>query len=145
MGKNQSKHDLSLQIELPPPAEPEIRIALGRILSGAQFNNDYRGTRFYKILNAKMRHYHFQYREGLNIDSVYLRHVDDFATTIEVGFHFCTYKQLPIWSYLGNKYAEVIIPDDAVVLVYDEDERKCYPSFKASRIELRNILPYRNK
>lgn len=86
---------------------------------------------FYKILNASLTHHGFQYKEGLNVDTI------PFSPTGECkagGLYFTTEEFILENINLGNLIADVEIPEDAVV--YEEKEKS-----KANKLILKNIRP----
>ena len=95
-------------------------------IDGKLFNELNGGKKLYKILNHNLRHYDFQYREGLNKDTIM------FNPSYECqrgGLYFCEEKFIIDYINYGIKIATVEILDDARVYV---ENRK----FKANKIIL---------
>ena len=98
-------------------------------LTGKQFNEKYKDTEFYKILQDNLTHYGFTYRQGLNIDT---NKFNPFRKCQFGGLYFTTIDHILSFSNYGNKISLVRIPDDANV--YAEKYK-----FKADKIILSNI------
>jgi hypothetical protein len=97
---------------------------IGSILSGTDFNKQYPNTNFYKVLNEKCNHRDFQYKHGLNKDTI------EFNPTKECrpgGLYFTEACKLIKWTDYGIYICKVTIPDEA--RVYIEDNK-----FKADMI-----------
>lgn len=97
--------------------------------NGKRFNELYKDTLFVKLTNSNECHNGFQFRDGLNSDTV------EFDPTGECspgGLYFCEQSKIMKWiDYDGQMFyiRHVIIPDDARVYI---EENK----FKADRIIL---------
>lgn len=95
-------------------------------LSGREFNCKYPVTEFYKVLNSNSIHYDFQYKHGLNIDTVPFYPKKSCSSG---GLYFTELEKLPLWIHLGSHIGKITIPDDAIVFA-EKDK------FKADRVEL---------
>ena len=102
-----------------------------RILSGKEFNEKYTGVRFVKLTNEEENHNDYQFKDGLNIDTV------PFYTKLNCyagGIYFCKFNNFVNWISYGSKIMyymrNVIIPDDA--LVFEESNGK----YKSNKIIL---------
>ena len=104
-------------------------------LSGADFNNIYKDTKFYKFLNNNLKHYDFQYTLGLNIDTILF---NPNSTCSEGGLYFCEESKCHMfWRQYGTKLALIEIDDDA--RVYVEKDK-----FKANKLVITEIVDFEN-
>lgn len=94
-----------------------------KVLSGIEFNKKYPSTKFVKLTNESENHNGFQFKTGLNIDTVPFNYTKDCTPG---GIYFCSVDEIAWWVNYGNKemkyYRIVTIPSDA--RVYDEDVTK---------------------
>lgn len=84
-----------------------------------------------KFLQNSLVHHGFQYRAGLNVDTV------PFDATGECrpgGLYFTTTQHARVWAHMGSLVADVELPADAQI--YCEP---CGTKFKADKIILSNI------
>lgn len=105
------------------------------MITGAQFNEQFKGTRFVKLTNESCCHNGFKYEDGLNVD------VQEFRPNTNCypgGFYFCEYDKFYMWhvhrqyiekicntGYVKMDYIwDVVIPDDAKVAI-GSDKFKC--------------------
>jgi hypothetical protein len=88
-----------------------------------------RKKRYVKILTKDLVHFNFQYKEGLNIDTVPFNPT---GSCQPGGLYFTTMENVFNYLYYGTKIADVEIPDDAKV--YDEGDK-----WKADKIIIKNI------
>jgi len=102
--------------------------------TGKEFNDFYKGTRFYKFLNDDLIHYDFKYELGLNIDT---KQFNPTGTCKGGGLYFCEESKCHLyWDDYGEvKLAIIGIPDDALVYI---EERK----FKADRLIINEIIGF---
>jgi hypothetical protein len=84
-----------------------------------------------KVLHPTLKHYNFQYREGLNIDHLPFNPSSECSPG---GLYFCEFKDVATYFSYGSLIADVTLPDDAKV--YKE---AC--KYKANKIILSNIRP----
>lgn len=99
------------------------------------YNSLYKDAIFYKFLNNNLKHYEFEYKLGLNIDSKQFNPSGEcsigglyFCDEASCYHHFDTY---------GTKLALIEIPNDARVYV---EENK----FKADKIFITKIIDFRD-
>ena len=104
---------------------------MANIITGKEFNKSYKGFKFVKILANNLTHHGFEYKEGLNIDSVKFNPTGMCSAG---GLYFTDLDKIHMYLHYGIKFSYVIIPDEA--LVYIEENK-----FKANMIILTNILP----
>src|SRR5579872_5162141 len=98
---------------------------MNKELSGIEFNDLYKNTHLIKLTNETELHNNFQFKDGLNIDTV------DFNATKECspgGIYFTEknkgYMWLNVYYDTPMKYMrKVTIPDDARVYI-EEDKFK---------------------
>ena len=83
-----------------------------------------------KILTDNLTHHGFEYKEGLNIDSVKFNPIGECSAG---GLYFTYLNEAHLYFHFGNKFSYVTIPDEA--LVYIEKNK-----FKANMLILTNIL-----
>jgi len=103
--------------------------------SGLQFNEIYKRTKFYKFLNYDLKHYDFQYKVGLNIDTVQFNPTSECSAG---GLYFCEESKCHVfWNDYDEKLSRVTIPDDARVYV---EKYK----FKADKFILTEIIDFSN-
>jgi hypothetical protein len=102
-----------------------------KIYNGVKFNEKYPNTEFYKIINNKLIHNNFEFKHGLNIDTIPFNPKDECSPG---GIYFSEKSKLPIYFGYGIYVVKVSIPDDAQV--YIEKDK-----FKADKI----ILNLNNK
>ncbi len=86
-----------------------------------------------KILSENLKHHGFQYKEGLNVDTVPFQ---PYGSCQPGGLYYTTLRYLGVYYRYGTKIAAVKIPADALTYA-DPDRTKC----KADRIILENIIP----
>jgi flagellar biosynthesis/type III secretory pathway chaperone len=104
-------------------------------LSGADFNNIYKDTKFYKFLKNDLKHYDFQYELGLNIDT---KPFNPNNTCSEGGLYFCEESKCHMyWMSYGNKLAFIEIPNDA--RVYIENDK-----FKADKLVITEVSDFKD-
>ena len=104
---------------------------IGKVFSGKEFNESYKGYKFVKILADNLTHHDFEYKEGLNIDCVTFNPIGECSPG---GLYFTDLNKVHLYLHYGNKFSYVTIPDEA--LVYIEEDK-----FKANMFILANILP----
>ena len=99
-----------------------------RILTGKEFNEKYAGIRFVKLTNKEENHNGYQFKDGLNIDTV------PFYTKLNCcagGIYFCKFDDFPYYLNYNNTemhfIRNIIIPDDAQVF---EETNERYKSDK---------------
>ena len=100
------------------------------IITGKEFNDIYKKYSFVKILADKLKHHGFEYKEGLNIDSIKFNPT---GTCSACGLYFTDIINAYMYFDFGNKFSYVTIPDEASVYI---EKNK----FKANMIILTNIL-----
>ena len=103
---------------------------ISKEISGKLFNELIGETKIYKILKDTLYHHNFQYKEGLNIDTVVFNPTNECKLG---GLYFCEEKFLINYIYYGIKIATVEILDDACVYVENK-------KFKADKLILSNII-----
>jgi hypothetical protein len=102
-----------------------------KLLTGAEFNKEYEGREFIKLTNESEIHNNYQFKTGLNIDSVSF---DPTGNCRAGGLYFCLLDELSRWLHYSYEkpmfYARVVtVPMDARVWI-EEDK------FKADRFIL---------
>jgi len=129
----------SIETVIIPSSEPSTTISIKstvefhKELTGAQFNDIYKGVKLYKFLHNNLTHYGFQYKLGLNIDTTPFKPKN---TCSEGGLYFCDETTCyHHWRLYGKKVALIEIPSDAIVYV---EETK----FKADRLMITEIIDY---
>ena len=85
--------------------------------------------KYYKILNKEEKHNNFQYKTGLNVDTVPF---NPSGKCQPGGLYFSEVKDIPNYFNYGPYIREVVLPDDAKV--YKEP---CGTKLKADRIILK--------
>jgi len=89
-------------------------------LSGAQFNAEYKDVKFIKLTNESECHNGFQFKDGLNVDTVPFNTKDECKPG---GIYFCDIKKFFHWLHYGVDdkwmywFRPITIPDDAKVYV----------------------------
>ena len=102
-------------------------------LSGAEFNKIYKDTKFYKFLNDNLTHYDFEYKLGLNVDTLPFNPI---GYCSEGGLYFCEKSKCRwFWNQYGTKLAFIEIPDNARIYV-EEDK------FKSDKIVITKITNF---
>ena len=112
----------------------EMKQEINREISGEQFNDLFKKHTFVKILSDNLTHNGFTYKQGLNIDT------NDFNPNGECqsgGLYFCDIWLSYLYLRFGNKFAYVIVPDDARVYI---EENK----FKSDKLILNEIFSLTN-
>lgn len=121
----------------PTPFHLNVRNCNGseRNCTGSAFNKFYKDTKFYKFLNDDLIHNDFEYKLGLNIDTLpFNPHGECDAG----GLYFCEESKCHLyWKRYGTKVAIVKIPDDARVHIETN-------KFKADKLEIVEIIDYEN-
>jgi len=98
---------------------------------GKQFNELNTNTKFYKFMYDDLKHYNFEYKIGLNINTEQFD-----PSTSGKGLYFCCESQCHLyWHLYGTKLASVQIPDDARVHVGQND-------FKTDRLIITDIVDF---
>ena len=101
-----------------------------KLLTGKDFNQHYQTNKFVKLTNELENHNNYQFKTGLNVDSIPFNPLGECQPG---GIYFCSFKKIPMWLYYTNKpmvYVRLVtIPDDAFVWI-EEDK------FKADRMIL---------
>jgi hypothetical protein len=96
-------------------------------LTGEQFNDQYKGTEFYKLLNYHLIHNYYGYKNGLNIDKNFNK-----LSKCSDGLYFTDKYNIPDWIYYSQNLeylCKIIVPNDAIICV---EENK----FKTDKIIL---------
>jgi hypothetical protein len=97
-----------------------------KIISGKEFKELTNGEVQLKILKKDMKQYDLQYVLGENKIS----DCSSFSSTsCERGLHFTNKQAIKEWTGVGSRLHKITVPDDALVICYDEDG-KC----KATKI-----------
>ena len=111
------------------------KLSLHTEYSGFEFNKVYKNTKLYKFLNNDLKHYDFEYKLGLNIDTEQFNPMNKCS---KGGLYFCEESDnyMHCTSY-GSKLALIEIPNDA--RVYIEDHK-----FKADRLIIKKIIDFKN-
>jgi hypothetical protein len=90
--------------------------------------------KYYKLLSANMRHYGFQYKEGLNVDT---QPFNPSGWCSHGGLYYTSHEHVDAWCKPDwPLIADVTVPDDA--RVYAEP---CGTKWKADKLVLSNIRP----
>ncbi len=97
---------------------------------------DFQNQTFYKFLNEKLNHNGFQYKLGLNIDTVPF---NPSGSCGPGGLYFTTFDHIFLFSDYGNNIAEISIPADTKV--YTDPSGYNY---KADRIFIKSIEKLEN-
>jgi len=87
-------------------------------------------TQYWKVLRADLKHYGFQYREGLNIDTV---HFNPSGECLPGGLYYTDTYNIPFFFHYGTKIARVTIPKGT--RVHHEGNKS-----KADRLILSDIV-----
>jgi hypothetical protein len=88
-------------------------------LTGEQFNKQYKGSEFYKLLNDNLIHNNYKYENGLNIDKNFNN-----LTKCSDGFYFTNKDNIPNWIFYSEnlKYlCKIIVPNDAIICAEDDN------------------------
>jgi hypothetical protein len=118
--------------ESPVSVTAPALLALGTTVSGAQFNKYIKEAKIqlYKLTVESEIHNGFQFRTGLNIDTV---RFNPTGCCCPGGIYFCEFSEIVKWLVYNDKvciyYRPVTIPDSA--LVYIEEDK-----FKADQLVL---------
>ena len=95
------------------------------MISGTQFNELYKGESLVKLTNGQRIHNGFEFKEGLNVDTIDFNPIDQCSPG---GFYFCKYEDFGKWIYYREVKMDymwdVKIPDDAKVVILD-NKIKC--------------------
>lgn len=97
-------------------------------------NAEHNGV-FYKVLSSNLKHWNFQYRLGLNVDTI------PFNPTGKCqpgGLYYATKEHIAKFLGFGCFIAEIYIPDDAKIYKDPNGDK-----FKADRIIIKSITPIR--
>lgn len=86
---------------------------------------------FYKILNADLNHYGFQYKLGLNIDDKPFNHSGSCQSG---GFYYTNKEHLHKYLSYGCYIADVVVPDDAQIYAEPDNTK-----WKADKIIITKI------
>ena len=91
-------------------------------LTGAEFTKLHSDKKFVKLTTETENHNGFQFKTGLNIDTLQFSPVGECKAG---GLYFCEYDEISQWYSYGDKhciyYREVKLPDDASVYTeYDK-------------------------
>ena len=93
-----------------------LLIMTSRVLTGKEFNEKYANTRFVKLTNKEENHNGYQFKDGLNIDTI------PFNTKKECsagGIYFCEFNNFVEYLNYGYNHMHfmrnVVISDDAQV------------------------------
>ena len=111
------------------------------IISGKEFNTRFNGVRFVKLTNKIENHYNFQYKDGLNIDTIPLTNKKE----CEVGgLYFTEFNKFLL--YLNNNVyiRDVKIPDDANVCILT-DKFKSDKIFLEERTSICDLKEWNDK
>ena len=95
-------------------------------LSGKEFNDKYHDIELYKVLSTDSIHFGFQYKHGLNVDSLPFNPRGECS---KGGLYFVSLYNLSLWLNMGIYIARVTLPNDASI--YTEEN-----TFKADKIIL---------
>src|SRR5271156_4589482 len=86
-------------------------------------------SKYVKILAENLIHHNFQYKEGLNIDTIPFNPSGECEPG---GLYYCEREKAYLYANFGPFIADVEIPDDA--RIYAEPDR-----YKADKIIISNI------
>src|SRR5579872_4720412 len=94
---------------------------LFKVLTGKEFNTLFPNVEFVKLTNAKEKHNDFEFKDGLNTDTIVFNPNE---SCMPGGLYF-TLKELAYrWIRYSTKFMKymrkVTIPDDASVYIEDE-------------------------
>jgi hypothetical protein len=107
-----------------------VHIKSSNIMTGSQFNRVYKKTVFIKLTNISEIHNGFQFKTGLNIDTVPFK---PSGSCKAGGIYFCDRNEFFQWHTYNStvcvNFREVTIPEDAAV--YIENDK-----FKADKLIL---------
>src|SRR3989339_2073204 len=86
------------------------------VLSGREFNEQYKDYEFYKLLNEDLTNKGFKYVDGLNVEHI------NYCPKIKClkgGLYFTEKNKISMWIDHNNYYfiAKVSIPNDAKVYI----------------------------
>lgn len=107
-------------------------VTTSNLMSGKQFNAMYSDSKFVKLTNETELHHGFQFKDGLNIDTIPFNPNGECQPG---GIYFCCERYVPSWIEYNPLIGvmcwirDVIIPDDAAVYIE-------YSKAKADRIIL---------
>ncbi len=98
----------------------------------------HRNQVFYKVLNEKLNHHGFQYKVGLNIDTIAFNPDGAYEAG---GIYFTTLQFISRYLDFGCYIAEIIIPENARMwpTAKEEERWKAY-KWKADQIIIKNIV-----
>lgn len=107
-------------------------------VTGVQFKSMYPSTEFtfYKLTKKDENHFGFQYKTGLNVDTVPF---NPKGSCLPGGLYFTTLNKLPIWISNDTEYVrEVEILDDSLIYAnWSSDNLKSVTKFKADKFILK--------
>jgi hypothetical protein len=96
-----------------------ISVMEGEVISGEQFNIVYKGKLFVKLTNHCELHNGYQFKTGLNVDTVLFNPSGECNPG---GIYFCEFNEIPYWlRYNGSGpmvwYRYVSVPADSKVYI----------------------------
>src|SRR5436853_7745479 len=99
-------------------------MALYQVLSGAEFNEQFKKHKFVKLTSNPEIHNGFEFKTGYNIDTIKF---NPKGSCNSGGIYFTDINKMAIWLNYGNgpmMYArEVTIPEDSQIYI-EEDKYK---------------------
>lgn len=110
---------------------------IGKTITGKQFNQIFKGTKFVKLTNKKQIHNNFKFKNGLNVDiNAFNPHNECTAG----GIYFTDINKMKSWIYYRNDIMrhirDVTLPDDAQIYV-ENDKFKADKMILGSKKEIR--------
>jgi hypothetical protein len=106
-------------------------------LSGLAFNKRFPSTVFVKLTNETEIHNGFQFKTGLNVDTV---EFDPTGECKKGGIYFCRYDKIPMWIQYNQtlciNYRIVTILDDALIYI-EEDKYKANKMILSDKKDIR--------
>lgn len=103
---------------------------IGKTLTGFEFNKVCGTKKLYKFTNEKENHHGYQYKDGLNVDTISF---NPSGACQAGGLYFATEDHYYSFAGYGSNLREVTIPDDARVYI-EKGAMKANKIFLAKKI-----------
>src|SRR3989339_417468 len=106
------------------------------VLSGREFNEQYKDYEFYKLLNEDLTNKGFKYVDGLNVENI---NFCPKRKCLKGGLYFTEKNKISMWLNTHFYIAKVSIPNDANVYVENNE-------FKSNKIivDINNKIEIKN-
>ena len=109
------------------------KLIIGKVYSGIEFNKMSKGTKFYKFFNNNLKHFSFEYKEGLNVNT---ESFNPNGLCSKGGLYFCEEDACYLYFDLyGTKLSLIEIPNDAKVYIEQN-------GFKTDRLIVKKIMNF---